>query len=261
MVSFNFGGRGVWGDFFYYRVFCGVGRVFCFFFLFMFVMFLALICNVLFMISFLFSVEQENDLLVCGVCQTNFPLQDIIKFIRHKVTRCNKENVDVETSEFEDGEEPDPESLAISSKRTSISAPITRKEQMENRLSPRPSSESNLALKDAKLRDDNSQFNVFSDRDRSARSPFRTSTNDISCNTEITGRYSSQIDIEVVFLSCLETTAFTPYTIYDMVLFYMFNIIFHPEQLFNLKASLKVLKYNQTINCFSNILYLKRIKE
>lgn len=213
------------------------------------------------MISFLFSVEQENDLLVCGVCQTNFPLQDIIKFIRHKVTRCNKENVDVETSEFEDGEEPDPESLAISSKRTSISAPITRKEQMENRLSPRPSSESNLALKDAKLRDDNSQFNVFSDRDRSARSPFRTSTNDISCNTEITGRYSSQIDIEVVFLSCLETTAFTPYTIYDMVLFYMFNIIFHPEQLFNLKASLKVLKYNQTINCFSNILYLKRIKE
>lgn len=132
------------------------------------------------------NLEQENDLLVCGVCQTNFPLQDIIKFIRHKVTRCNKENVDVETSEFEDGEEPDPESLAISSKRTSISAPITRKEQMENRLSPRPSSESNLALKDAKLRDDNSQFNVFSDRDRSARSPFRTSTNDISCNTEIT---------------------------------------------------------------------------
>lgn len=160
----------------------------------MFVMFQALNCNVLFMISFLFSVEQENDLLVCGVCQTNFPLQDIIKFIRHKVTRCNKENVDVETSEFEDGEDPDPESLAISSKRTSISAPITRKEQMESRLSPRPSSESNLALKDAKLRDDNSHFNVFSDRDRSARSPFRTSTNDISCNTEITGRSSSQID-------------------------------------------------------------------
>lgn len=164
------------------------------FFLLMFVMFQVLNCNVLFMISFLFSVEQENDLLVCGVCQTNFPLQDIIKFIRHKVTRCNKENVDVETSEFEDGEDPDPESLAISSKRTSISAPITRKEQMESRLSPRPSSESNLALKDAKLRDDNSHFNVFSDRDRSARSPFRTSTNDISCNTEITGRSSSQID-------------------------------------------------------------------
>lgn len=164
------------------------------FFLLMFVMIQALNCNVLFMISFLFSVEQENDLLVCGVCQTNFPLQDIIKFIRHKVTRCNKENVDVETSEFEDGEDPDPESLAISSKRTSISAPITRKEQMESRLSPRPSSESNLALKDAKLRDDNSHFNVFSDRDRSARSPFRTSTNDISCNTEITGRSSSQID-------------------------------------------------------------------
>lgn len=194
-VSFNFWGRGVCvggGTSFFM---CGGrdlggGGVF----LLMFVMFQALNCNVLFMISFLFSVEQENDLLVCGVCQTNFPLQDIIKFIRHKVTRCNKENVDVETSEFEDGEDPDPESLAISSKRTSISAPITRKEQMESRLSPRPSSESNLALKDAKLRDDNSHFNVFSDRDRSARSPFRTSTNDISCNTEITGRSSSQID-------------------------------------------------------------------
>lgn len=192
MVSFNFWGRGGGGG---YQFFCvwgeGFGRGV---FLLMFVMFQALNCNVLFMISFLFSVEQENDLLVCGVCQTNFPLQDIIKFIRHKVTRCNKENVDVETSEFEDGEDPDPESLAISSKRTSISAPITRKEQMESRLSPRPSSESNLALKDAKLRDDNSHFNVFSDRDRSARSPFRTSTNDISCNTEITGRSSSQID-------------------------------------------------------------------
>lgn len=195
-VSFNFWGRGVWGG-------GGVPVFLCVgggiwegggFFLLMFVMFQVLNCNVLFMISFLFSVEQENDLLVCGVCQTNFPLQDIIKFIRHKVTRCNKENVDVETSEFEDGEDPDPESLAISSKRTSISAPITRKEQMESRLSPRPSSESNLALKDAKLRDDNSHFNVFSDRDRSARSPFRTSTNDISCNTEITGRSSSQID-------------------------------------------------------------------
>lgn len=135
------------------------------------------------------SVEQENDLLVCGVCQTNFPLQDIIKFIRHKVTRCNKENVDVETSEFEDGEEPDPESLAISSKRTSISAPITRKEQIENRLSPRsPSSESSPTLKDVKLRNENSQSNL-SDRDCSIRSPFRTSTNEKSCNTEITGRY------------------------------------------------------------------------
>lgn len=192
-VSFNFWGRGVGGGYQFFYVWGeGFGRGG--FFLLMFVMFQALNCNVLFMISFLFSVEQENDLLVCGVCQTNFPLQDIIKFIRHKVTRCNKENVDVETSEFEDGEDPDPESLAISSKRTSISAPITRKEQMESRLSPRPSSESNLALKDAKLRDDNSHFNVFSDRDRSARSPFRTSTNDISCNTEITGRSSSQID-------------------------------------------------------------------
>ncbi|XP_076443026.1 BCL11 transcription factor A-like [Babylonia areolata] len=40
------------------------------------------------------SLEQENDLLVCGDCQTSFPLHDIVQFIKHKNHACNKENVD-----------------------------------------------------------------------------------------------------------------------------------------------------------------------
>ncbi|KAL8590046.1 hypothetical protein ACOMHN_034277 [Nucella lapillus] len=40
------------------------------------------------------SLEQENDLLVCGDCQTSFPLHDIVQFIKHKNHTCNKENVD-----------------------------------------------------------------------------------------------------------------------------------------------------------------------
>lgn len=35
-----------------------------------------------------------QDILVCGVCQREFALQDILKFISHKVNSCsNKENV------------------------------------------------------------------------------------------------------------------------------------------------------------------------
>ncbi|XP_076464151.1 LOW QUALITY PROTEIN: BCL11 transcription factor A-like [Babylonia areolata] len=34
------------------------------------------------------SVEPENDLLVCGDCQTSFPLQHIVHFIRHKGSAC-----------------------------------------------------------------------------------------------------------------------------------------------------------------------------
>ncbi|RUS79788.1 hypothetical protein EGW08_012435, partial [Elysia chlorotica] len=39
------------------------------------------------------SLEQEKDLLVCGDCQTSFPLHDIVTFIRHKKQCCGKENV------------------------------------------------------------------------------------------------------------------------------------------------------------------------
>jgi len=33
-----------------------------------------------------------GDILTCGVCQKEFPLQEIVKFIQHKVLTCNKEN-------------------------------------------------------------------------------------------------------------------------------------------------------------------------
>ena len=32
------------------------------------------------------------DTLTCGVCQKDFALADIVKFIQHKVLTCNKEN-------------------------------------------------------------------------------------------------------------------------------------------------------------------------
>ena len=41
--------------------------------------------------SFSFAEDLE-DLLTCGVCQKEFLLSDILKFIQHKINRCNKEN-------------------------------------------------------------------------------------------------------------------------------------------------------------------------
>ena len=38
-------------------------------------------------------MEDDHDLLTCGKCQREFALYDINKFIQHKVSRCNKENV------------------------------------------------------------------------------------------------------------------------------------------------------------------------
>lgn len=48
--------------------------------------------QLLFVLLFV-TVAEENDLLVCGDCQTRFPLHDIVQFIRHKKQCCNKENV------------------------------------------------------------------------------------------------------------------------------------------------------------------------
>ncbi|CAL1543569.1 unnamed protein product [Lymnaea stagnalis] len=44
--------------------------------------------------AYLERVEKENDLLVCGDCQTSFALHDIVLFIKHKKLCCDKENVD-----------------------------------------------------------------------------------------------------------------------------------------------------------------------
>ena len=88
-------------------------------------------------------MEPEQDYLTCGECNHLFPLNDIVKFIQHKINRCNKENVDPFEEEYE-GDEDDDESVAsnsvISNRRTSISAPIAhaRKANTPDKLSPRP---------------------------------------------------------------------------------------------------------------------------
>lgn len=53
------------------------------------------------------SLEQENDLLVCGDCQTSFPLQEIVQFIKHKNHACNKENADACTPTKDDNNDND----------------------------------------------------------------------------------------------------------------------------------------------------------
>lgn len=103
---------------------------------------------------FFFPVEPEQDYLTCGDCQREFLLSDIVKFIQHKVNRCNKkENASdpfTEDSQYEDGSEESVEGVdgsgVINARRTSISAPIsTRRGTPEagsapsrDKTSPRP---------------------------------------------------------------------------------------------------------------------------
>lgn len=49
------------------------------------------------------AVEEEHDVLTCGRCQQEFPLYEINLFIQHKVSRCNKENVEPCTDDVIDG--------------------------------------------------------------------------------------------------------------------------------------------------------------
>lgn len=77
-------------------------------------------------------MEPEQDYLTCGDCQKDFLLSDIVKFIQHKINRCNKENVDpYEDNEYDEDEEDDQDSVVsnsvISARRTSISAPIAQR--------------------------------------------------------------------------------------------------------------------------------------
>ena len=92
------------------------------------------------------TVEAEQDILTCGDCQREFILSDIVKFVQHKVNRCNcakdKCQPFCEDREFED-EEDNEDSLStptvgasastpiISNKRPSISAPIALKESTD----------------------------------------------------------------------------------------------------------------------------------
>ena len=100
----------------------------------------------------MFAVETEQDILTCGDCQREFILGDIVKFVQHKVNRCNcnKEKCQsYDDHDFPDGEDNDDMSSAaltptvISNKRPSISAPIALKgssgaevSSIRERLSP-----------------------------------------------------------------------------------------------------------------------------
>ncbi|QQP55050.1 Putative LOC100743078, partial [Caligus rogercresseyi] len=44
-----------------------------------------------------------GDTLTCGVCQKDFALADIVKFIQHKVLTCNKENNYIRSNGNESG--------------------------------------------------------------------------------------------------------------------------------------------------------------
>ena len=73
------------------------------------------------------TVEPEQDLLTCGNCQREFLLSEILKFIQHKVTRCNKENVQPFDEHGGSDIDDNSQSAIISNRRTSISAPIAHK--------------------------------------------------------------------------------------------------------------------------------------
>ncbi|XP_022243804.1 B-cell lymphoma/leukemia 11B-like isoform X2 [Limulus polyphemus] len=68
-----------------------------------------------------------QDVLTCGVCQKDFALSDIVKFIQHKVHSCNKENcVYYGDEDFE--KRDDGGTSIFRSRRSSISATLCKKD-------------------------------------------------------------------------------------------------------------------------------------
>ncbi|XP_013773270.1 B-cell lymphoma/leukemia 11A-like [Limulus polyphemus] len=71
--------------------------------------------------------ELLQDILTCGVCQKDFALSDILKFIQHKVRSCNKENCLLYDERNDiSGEENEEDTTAMPTRRSSISAPISK---------------------------------------------------------------------------------------------------------------------------------------
>ncbi|KAK6183429.1 hypothetical protein SNE40_010913 [Patella caerulea] len=131
------------------------------------------------------SLEEDKDLLVCGDCQTTFPLHDILKFIRHKVHRCNKENIDaLDDAEFDDeGTEPEMLLARIASKQQSISAPINRKESLDtpSPLPSKPTPKEINALEEENMEDDEKTEENFKER-----IPLKPKQVDAETNTSLT---------------------------------------------------------------------------
>uniref|UniRef100_T1IQN4 C2H2-type domain-containing protein n=1 Tax=Strigamia maritima TaxID=126957 RepID=T1IQN4_STRMM len=91
--------------------------------------------------------EVVQDILTCGVCQKDFALSDIVKFIQHKVHNCNKENYFLyDDREYESENESGGSSGGgttvpiVNSRRPSISAPISGKKEKAPPPPPTPTS-------------------------------------------------------------------------------------------------------------------------
>ena len=129
-------------------------------------------------------MEQENDLLVCGDCQTSFPLHDIVLFIKHKNHGCcttatnttsNKENGDSgcctshddDDVSQDDGEEPKDLSLPSGTRKAS---------RQEDPLADR---KSGLRLREEPMEEGSGEW---------PRKPLRPRQVDAGANTTHSGR-------------------------------------------------------------------------
>ncbi|XP_057656564.1 B-cell lymphoma/leukemia 11B isoform X1 [Diorhabda carinulata] len=88
--------------------------------------------------------DPHQDILTCGICQKPFALSDIVRFIQHKVTSCNKENFGqcfTSNEKERDGDDANLPLSSINTRRPSISAPISGKKATGNRIhTPPPAS-------------------------------------------------------------------------------------------------------------------------
>ncbi|CAG9865481.1 unnamed protein product [Phyllotreta striolata] len=88
--------------------------------------------------------DPHQDILTCGVCKKPFALSDIVRFIQHKITSCNKENFGQCYGNSEKDRDEDDGNLPLSTintKRPSISAPISGKKSAGSRVhTPPPAS-------------------------------------------------------------------------------------------------------------------------
>ena len=158
------------------------------------------------------TVEPDHDLLTCVDCHKEFPLSDIVKFIEHKVSRCNKENIQPFNSEDdhrrdnnnkEADDDDDSEAMSvISSRRTSISAPIARRgtPELREKSSPRPLTLSSMSCDGNEM----SSSTTLDDQSETDGVQAKTQTRcvDVGSNTTHTGRLPVYLNRSSVGHAC-----------------------------------------------------------